>query len=64
MSEAVNVNTSYLDLFDELKEEVKAAGLLERIPVRGSIEMIAIIVSFIIVFTTIALWSYRDDLIY
>lgn len=64
MSEAVNVNTSYLDLFDELKEEVKATGLLERIPVHCSIEMIAIVVSFIIVFTTIALWSYRDDLIY
>ena len=57
MSEAVNVNTSYPDVFDELKEEVKAAGLLERIPVRGSIEMIAIIVSFIIVFTTITLWN-------
>jgi len=55
MSEAVNVNTSYLDLFDELKEEVKATGLLERIPVRDSIKMIAIVVSFIIVFTTIAL---------
>jgi fatty acid desaturase len=51
------VTTPYPDVFDELKKEVKEAGLLERVPVRGSIEMIAIIVSLIATFSTITLWN-------
>ncbi len=57
MSETKNVSTAYPDIFDELRQEVKDAGLLDRVPVRGSIEMIAIIVSFIVVFSTITLWN-------
>jgi len=51
------VTTPYPDVFDELKKEVKKAGLLERVPVRGSIEMIAIIVSLVATFSTITLWN-------
>ncbi len=40
------------DLFEELKSQVKAAGLLDRVPVRGSVEMIAIIFSLAIAFAT------------
>lgn len=47
----------YPDIFDELKTEVRNAGLLERIPVRGSIEMAATIISMIIVYTIIVNWS-------
>ena len=45
------------DNFDELKEEVRKAGLLDRVPVRGSLEMLAIIVSIIGAFATIKLWN-------
>ena len=47
----------YPDIFDELKAEVRAAGLLERVPVRGSIEMIATIVSMIIVYAVAINWE-------
>ena len=47
----------YPDIFSELKAEVRAAGLLERIPVRGSIEMIAIIVSMIFIYATAPMWN-------
>ncbi|MEA2110414.1 MAG: hypothetical protein U9P71_00030 [Campylobacterota bacterium] len=50
---AVSATTPYPDVFDELKKEVRDAGLLKRVPVRGSIEMIAIIVSFVVVFSTL-----------
>ncbi len=56
MSEAT-ATTPYPDVFDELRKEVREAGLLERVPVRGSIEMIAIIVSFVVVFSTITMWN-------
>ena len=49
--------TSYSDIFDELKEEVRAAGLLKRVPIRGSIEMAAVIISLVAAFATIALWN-------
>lgn len=49
--------TPYPDIFDELKTQVRAAGLLERVPVRGSIEMIAIIASFIALYNTLPLWN-------
>ncbi len=45
------------DIFDELKAEVRAAGLLERIPVRGTIEMIAVIVSMVIMYTIVFNWQ-------
>ena len=40
----------YPDIFSQLKAEVRAAGLLDRIPVRGTIEMIATIISMMIVY--------------
>jgi fatty acid desaturase len=43
--------------FDELKADVRAAGLLKRVPIRGSIEMIAIIVSMGIVYYLVANWD-------
>ena len=39
----------YPDIFYELKTEVRAAGLLERVPVRGTIEMIAVLLSVVVV---------------
>jgi len=48
---------SYPDNFDELKAKVREAGLLDRVPVRGSIEMTAVIVSLIIVYTTANSWN-------
>jgi len=47
----------YTNLFDELKQEVREAGLLKRVPVRGSIEMIAIIVSIMLALTTASSWN-------
>lgn len=47
----------YPDIFNELKAEVRAAGLLERIPVRGSIEMIAIILSMVCIYMTAPMWN-------
>ena len=47
----------YPDIFDELKAEVRAAGLLERVPVRGSIEMIATAISMILVYTIVVNWN-------
>ena len=43
--------------FDELKADVRSAGLLKRVPVRGSIEMIAIIVSMAIVYYIVFNWQ-------
>ena len=51
------VKTPYPDNFDELKAEVRAAGLLKRVPVRGIIEMVGIVVSLIIVFSTLKHWN-------
>ncbi len=45
------------DIFDDLKAEVRAAGLLNRVPVRGSIEMIAIVVTMIVALSTAPLWN-------
>jgi len=53
----MTIETSYPDVFDELKKEVKEAGLLKRVPIRGSIEMIAIVASFIVLYSTITLWN-------
>jgi len=43
--------------FEELKAEVRQAGLLERTPVRGSMEMIAIIVSMLVVYYLVSHWD-------
>lgn len=47
----------YEDLFDQLKQEVKEQGLLKRVPIRGSIEMIAILISMGIILTTAPSWN-------
>ena len=47
----------YPDIFEELKAEVRAAGLLDRVPVRGTIEMIATIISMIIVYVILFNWE-------
>lgn len=47
----------YPDVFDELKAQVREAGLLKRVPIRGSIEMIAVIVSFAVVYSTLTMWN-------
>ena len=47
----------YPDIFDELKAEVRAAGLLDRVPVRGTIEMIATIFSMVLVYVIVFNWS-------
>ena len=46
----------YPDIFSELKAQVREAGLLKRVPVRGSIEMIAVIISMIVALSTAPLW--------
>jgi len=51
------VKTPYPDNFDELRAEVRAAGLLDRVPVRGVIEMIGIVLALLIVFSTLTLWN-------
>jgi len=45
------------ELFKELKDEVREKGLLDRVPVRGSIEMIAIIISICLSLYTAAMWN-------
>lgn len=49
--------TTYPDIFDELKTQVRDAGLLKRMPIRGSLEMLAIIVSIIATLSTAPLWN-------
>lgn len=44
-------------LFDELKEQVRNAGLLKRVPVRGSVEMIAILISMMLALVSAPLWN-------
>ena len=52
----------YPDIFDELKAEVRKAGLLERVPVRGSIEMIATILSMVLVYTIAVNWEMSEGI--
>ena len=47
----------YPDIFDNLKNRVREAGLLDRVPVRGSIEMILIAISTIAVLATMQMWN-------
>ncbi|SFZ98732.1 Fatty acid desaturase [hydrothermal vent metagenome] len=53
----MNKTATYPDIFSELKDEVRAKGLLERIPVRGSIEMIAVLISMLVALTTATMWN-------
>ena len=46
----------YPELFDELKSQVKEAGLLARVPLRGTFEMVAIITSVVLALATAPLW--------
>ena len=48
-------NSQYADIFDELQAQVKKAGLLDRVPRRGTIEMLAIIASLVLAFSTMKL---------
>lgn len=48
---------AYPDVFNILKEEVRAAGLLKRVPIRGSVEMIGILVSMFVVYLIVINWS-------
>jgi len=47
----------YPDIFSDLKDQVRAAGLLDRVPVRGTIEMIATIASMIVIYWTAPMWN-------
>jgi len=47
----------YPDIFSDLKEQVRAAGLLNRVPIRGSVEMIATIISMVIIYMTAPMWN-------
>ena len=51
------MSSIYPDNFNELKAEVRASGLLDRVPVRGSIEMIAIFFSLGLVFAIVSNWT-------
>ena len=50
-------NTTYPDLFNELKAQVRDAGLLSRVPIRGSIEMVAVLLSMIVALATAPHWN-------
>ena len=49
--------TQTLYNFNELKADVRSAGLLQRVPIRGSIEMIAIMISMMIVYYVVFNWQ-------
>ena len=52
-----NPPIQYPDIFNELKTHVREAGLLERVPVRGSLEMIAILVCMTAALGSAAFWN-------
>ncbi len=47
----------YVDNFDALKEQVKEAGLLNRVPIRGTVEMIAVVLSLVVAFASMQMWN-------
>ena len=49
--------TPYPNNFHELKEIVREAGLLKRVPFRGSIEMLAVIVSLTLIYIVVYNWD-------
>jgi len=50
----------YPDLFEQLKQQVRDAGLLQRVPIRGSVEMLAIIISIIF---TLSIAQYLNPIL-
>lgn len=50
-------DSQYPNNFEDLQDQVREAGLLECVPFRGIIEMVAIVASLIIVFATLKLWN-------
>ena len=49
--------TTYPDIFNVLKEQVREKGLLDRVPVRGSVEMTAVLLSMIAALATAPHWN-------
>ena len=47
----------YPDIFSELKAEVRSAGLLKRVPIRGTIEMIGTLISMMLVYLFVVNWE-------
>ncbi len=45
------------EMFEELKQEVREAGLLNRVPIRGSVEMLAIIISMAFIYYALFHWN-------
>lgn len=54
------IQANFPDIFDELKAEVKGAGLLDRAPIRGGIEMAATILSMILVYVVVYNWGMTE----
>ncbi|MDQ7046370.1 MAG: acyl-CoA desaturase [Sulfurovum sp.] len=48
---------TYSDKFDELKAQVREAGLLERAPIRGTVEMLAVLICIITALVTAPSWN-------
>ncbi len=48
---------SKTDIFSQLQQQVQKAGLLDCVPLRGTIEMLAIIISLGLVFFTMEQWN-------
>ncbi|WP_193150503.1 hypothetical protein [Sulfurimonas sediminis] len=44
--------------FDELKSQVRSLGLLKRVPLRGSIEMVAILLSMGLVYVILFYYNH------
>ena len=47
----------YTDDFNELQEQVSSAGLLDCVPRRGIVEMLAIVASLLMLFITMEMWN-------
>ena len=53
----MTTSSPYPDIFDELKTQVREAGLLARVPIRGSVEMSATIIAMIVLLLTAPSWN-------
>jgi len=51
------VKRMYPDTFSELKAQVRQAGLLKRVPIRGTIEMVGIVVALVGALVTMEMWN-------
>ena len=49
--------SQYPDIFNELQDQVSNAGLLDCVPRRGIIEMLAIVASLVMLFVTMEMWN-------